>query len=62
MLGPMDERAPHLGETQLAGSRVLVCRFSHPAARGSLSWGNRLDAPYLREVVEPTLRLAISLL
>lgn len=62
VLGLMDERAPHLAETQVAGNRVLVCRFSHPAARGSLSWGNRPDVPYLREVVEPTLRLAVSLL
>lgn len=62
LLGMVDERAPYLGETQLAGNRVLVCRFSHPAARMGLSWGNRLDAPYLREVVEPTLRLAVSLL
>jgi hypothetical protein len=62
VLGLMDERAPHLAEGQIAGNRVLVCRFSHPAARMSLSWGNRLDAPYLQEVVEPTLRLAVSLL
>lgn len=62
VLGLMDERAPHLAETQLAGNRVLVCRFSHPAARRDLSWGNRPDAPYLGEVVEPTIRLAISLL
>jgi hypothetical protein len=61
VLGLMDERAPHLSEARLAGNRVLVCHFSHPAARGSLSWGNRLDAPYLLEVMEPTLRLAVSL-
>lgn len=60
VLGLMEERAPHLAETHLAGNRVLVCRFSHPSARGSLSWGNRLDAPYLRQVVEPTLRLALE--
>lgn len=58
-LGVMDQHSPHLAEAQLAGSRVVVCRFSHPAARGKLSWGNP-DAPYLREVVEPTLRLALE--
>lgn len=60
VLGLMEERAPHLAETRLADNRVLVCRFSHPSARGALSWGNRLDAPYLRQVVEPTLRVALE--
>ena len=60
VLGLMDEQTPHLAETHLAGNRVVVCRFSHPSARGSLSWGNRLDTPYLREVVEPTLRVALE--
>jgi hypothetical protein len=58
----MDERTPHLAEANLADARVVVCRFSHPAAHGNLSWGNRPDAPYLLQVVEPTLRLAVSLL
>ena len=62
VLGSMQEHTPHLGEARLAGSRTLVCRFSHPAAHPPLGWGNRLDASYLREVVEPTLRLATSLL
>jgi hypothetical protein len=59
-LGVMDERSAHLAETQLGGNRVVVCRFSHPSAHGELSWGNSLDAPYLQEVVEPTLRLALK--
>jgi hypothetical protein len=59
VLGLMDERTSHLAETHLAAGRVLVCRFSHPAAHGALSWGYR-DAPYLREVVEPTLRVALE--
>ena len=62
VLGVTEDVAPHLSETHLAGNRVLVCRFSHPSAHGNLRWGDRLDAPYLREVVEPTLRLATSLL
>jgi len=62
VLGLMEERTPHLAEANLADARVVVCRFSHPAAHGNLSWGNRPDAPYLLQVVEPTLRLAVSLL
>jgi hypothetical protein len=60
VLGLMEERTPNLAEAHVADARVLVCRFSHPAAHGSLSWGQHLDAPYLREVVEPTLRLALE--
>lgn len=48
-----------LHETRFDGQRVLVCTFSHPAARGSLRWGASLDAPYLKEIVEPTLRSAV---
>jgi hypothetical protein len=62
VLGLMQDRAPHLAEARLGSNRVVVSLFSHPSARGPLSWGNRLDAPYLRQVVEPTLRLAVSLL
>jgi len=60
VLGPMDDRTENLAEAHIAGSRVLVCRFSHPSARGVLRWGDRLDRAYLREVVEPTLRLAVA--
>jgi hypothetical protein len=62
VLGSMEELAPSLSEARLAGRRTLVCRFSHPSAHPPLRWGDRLDAPYLREVVEPTLRLATSML
>jgi hypothetical protein len=62
VIGMTQERTPQLGEASIAGNRVLVCRFSHPSARGALSWGNRLDASYLRDVVEPTLRRAVSML
>ena len=51
--------SPELIEASRPGGRVLVCRFSHPSARGSLRWGDRLDAPYLLDVVEPTLNLAL---
>jgi hypothetical protein len=61
VLGMMDDRTEHLAEASLAGHRVLVCRFSHPSAPDRrIRWGDRLDAPYLREVVEPTLRLAVE--
>jgi hypothetical protein len=62
VLGSMVEHTPWLSEARVAGNRTLVCRFSHPSARPPLRWGDRLDAPYLREVVEPTLRLATSML
>jgi hypothetical protein len=61
VLGLMEEITPHLARAKLAGSDPLVCRFSHPSARAPLAWGNRIDAPYLTEVVEPTIRLAVSL-
>ncbi len=61
ILGLMHELTPNLAETRLAGQRALVCRFSHPSAPDRrIRWGDRLDAPYLREVVEPTLRLAVA--
>ena len=60
-LGVMEERSSHLHETDLSWGHVVVCRFSHPSARGKLGWGN-LEAPYLQDVVVPTLQEAISLL
>ena len=39
--------------------RVLVCCFSHPSARLELRWGDSLNAPYLTDVVVPTLREAL---
>jgi hypothetical protein len=46
----------HLAEAWLGDNRTLLCRFSHPSARGDKRWGDRLDRPYLRKVVAPTLR------
>ncbi len=60
VLGLMEDRTENLAEAIVAGKGILVCRFSHPSAWGVLRWGDRLDAPYLREVVEPTLRLAVE--
>lgn len=48
-----------LHEARLGEKRVLVCTFSHPAARGEKRWGDKLTAPYLTGVVEPTLREAL---
>jgi len=61
VLGMMEDITPHLARASLKGADPLVCRFSHPSAHGGLSWGNRLDASYLVEVVEPTIRRAIAL-
>ena len=52
----------HLHEARLGEDRMLVCCFSHPSAHGSQRWGDRLDAPYLTDVVTPTLREALDLL
>jgi hypothetical protein len=47
---------PYLSWAQHAGGRALVCRFSHPSARGDKRWGDRTHSPYLLEVVRPTMR------
>ncbi|MGB0435961.1 MAG: uracil-DNA glycosylase family protein [Mycobacterium sp.] len=46
-------------EARLGRQRMVVCAFSHPAAYGDLRWGDRPDAPYLTDVVVPTLREAV---
>ena len=50
----------HLYEARVNGSRVMVCSFSHPSAHGALQWGAKLDAPYLIDVVAPTIRQALQ--
>jgi hypothetical protein len=50
---------PYLSEAHLGEHRLMVCNFSHPAARGDKRWGDRLDAPYLTDALEPTLREAL---
>jgi hypothetical protein len=51
-----------LHEAQAGYGKVLVCTFSHPSSHGVTRWGDRLDAPYLTEVVTPTLTEALTLL
>lgn len=41
-----------VAEVELAGRRMALCSFTHPAAHGRHNWGNSVDAPYLRLVVE----------
>lgn len=59
-----DERrvSNHVAVMVQPWGQVILCRFSHPSARGNFRWGDRLDAPYLTEVVEPNLRRALTLL
>lgn len=59
VLKPTDDYGEHLYESHLGQQRMVVCTFSHPSARGPLRWGDRLDAPYLNNVVVPTLREAV---
>jgi uracil-DNA glycosylase len=55
------ELSSHLYESRgTSGRRVMVCHFSHPAARGLLRWGDRLDSPYLNDIVVPTLQRAVK--
>jgi hypothetical protein len=48
----------YLHRASLDGRSLMLCTFSHPAARGAQRWGDPLDAPYLTDVVAPTLRKA----
>jgi hypothetical protein len=61
LLPPDHAHGTYLHEAHREYGRVLVCTFSHPSAHGSLRWGDRLDAPYLTDVVAPTLDKAVSL-
>lgn len=54
--------SPNLFEASLFGREMLVCAFSHPAARASLNWGNTLRPLYVNDVVEPTLKMARQML
>ena len=60
VLAPGRAHSEHLHEAQVGHRRVLVCTFSHPSAHGPLRWGDRPDAPYLIDVVVPTLRQALA--
>ena len=60
VLAPLQWHTDHLHEATHEDRRVLVCTFSHPSAHGALRWGDRPDAPYITEVVAPTLREALQ--
>lgn len=60
LLGEQEVLDPHLSRIEVAGQSVLMCDFSHPSAHPPLRWGANLDAPYLVQVVEPTLRRAVA--
>ncbi|OBF05693.1 hypothetical protein A5730_16485 [Mycobacterium sp. ACS4054] len=49
----------HHHEAFLGSHRMIVCTFSHPSAHGAHRWGDQPTAPYLRQVVRPTLRKAL---
>jgi hypothetical protein len=61
VLTPSRIFTPFLYEAHLDHLRMLVCTFSHPSARKELRWGDTLTAPYLTEIVEPTLLTALSM-
>lgn len=49
----------HLHDARFDGKPVLLCTFTHPSAHGALRWGDSLEAPYLTDVVVPTLEEAV---
>jgi hypothetical protein len=59
-LAPTRHHTDHLYEAELNGSRVLVCTFSHPSAHAAQRWASP-DAPYVSDVVAPTLKAALKL-
>ncbi len=59
VLVPTRTHSPTLYTATVDGRSTLVCAFSHPAAHGSQRWGDSLTAPYLANVVMPTLQAAV---
>lgn len=59
VLAPVRDYSDTLYRAELAGRTTLVAAFMHPAAHGHVRWGDSLAAPYLTEIVVPTLRHAI---
>jgi hypothetical protein len=45
----------HLYESTIGNQPAIVCSFSHPSAHGDQRWGDSLSAPYILDVIEPTL-------
>lgn len=50
----------NLHDARFEGRPILLCTFTHPSAHGTLRWGDSLDAPYLTDVVVPTLGEAVQ--
>lgn len=61
VLASARHQTDYLYEAMHDGRRVAVCSFSHPSAHGSVRWGDRPDAPYVSQVVAPTLQAALQL-
>jgi hypothetical protein len=59
ILEPERIHSEYLHEAHVGDQRMMVCSFSHPSAHGSLRWGDQPHAPYMQEVVAPTLREAL---
>ena len=46
----------HLERMTIGSCRALVANFTHPSVPSRDNWGNNERSPYLRSVVEPTVR------
>lgn len=51
---------PNLGELQIRGRWVTLVSLTHPSARGNHNWGANERKPYLVDVVQPTMALALG--
>jgi hypothetical protein len=60
VLVPARTHSPTLYTATVGGHPTLVCAFSHPAAHGPQRWGDSLTAPYLTDIVVPTLQAAVG--
>jgi hypothetical protein len=59
ILPAVREFGEHHYEADFSGKRIIVCAFSHPSARGNQRWGDSPQSPYVRHVLEPTLKDAV---
>jgi hypothetical protein len=58
LLGRREALTAHLARVELAGVETVLASFTHPSAQSAGQHWGRLNAPYLRDVVAPTLREA----